>query len=455
MNSSSELLAAYSAALIRCFDAYNDSNARVAAQLQLYHTVPEGVPRLFEMAHPPSVNIEADLEPEVLTRRIKALDKLTALLENRQVVEGVVVNNLPPKFTPQWVSLLQVADRCECDRLFVFLFNLSAYIVQHRILGESISLETLVRWSDISPPTHNLLASASNFEDALISLQQVVETRVREHQHHDFLEYSLASVHEYFQLVRNLLVVDVTLLEQEKLPAASATLIWPFDLQFKRLLSVDGGTADVWQARWLATDLDVAVKVFRPADVPEYRSQITVELTTAESNRRPVPHLVRPFGKFASRSIKYIVMELMRGGSVTSFLATPEDHHWSDVLQVACDMADAVQFVHARGEVHRDVKPLNFLITSAGRATFSDFGLMRKLAIAHMHRVIETTKGYWPPEYFAQLSPNPPSQAADIFSLAISYWELITGSPISDRFPGQNVTLYGSLLGRGVRPPLK
>jgi eukaryotic-like serine/threonine-protein kinase len=137
------------------------------------------------------------------------------------------------------------------------------------------------------------------------------------------------------------------------------------------------------------------------------------------------PSIVRIVEVGSSRGRHYIVMELMRGGSLRQMLDRA-DTPPNDVLAVLAEVASALAFAHAQGVVHRDVKPENVLLTKAGRAKVADFGLARAADQSSMTtegRILGTAV-YMSPE---QVRGQRATAASDVYSVGIMIYEAITG----------------------------
>jgi len=137
------------------------------------------------------------------------------------------------------------------------------------------------------------------------------------------------------------------------------------------------------------------------------------------------PSIVRIVEVGSSRGRHYIVMELMRGGSLRRLLERP-DAPAAEVIAVLAEVANALAFAHAQGVVHRDVKPENVLLTQAGRAKVADFGLARAADQSSMTtegRILGTAV-YMSPE---QVRGQRATAASDVYSVGIMIYEAITG----------------------------
>jgi len=136
------------------------------------------------------------------------------------------------------------------------------------------------------------------------------------------------------------------------------------------------------------------------------------------------PHLVALYDAQHSARATFLVMELVEGTSLAGLL----DRRGALPIALACEkaaqVADALAYCHARGVVHRDVKPANVLVGMDGVAKLADFGLARSLAALAMRSTrIRGTPGYMAPEQFVGTQIG---AATDVYSLAVTVYELVT-----------------------------
>jgi serine/threonine protein kinase len=132
---------------------------------------------------------------------------------------------------------------------------------------------------------------------------------------------------------------------------------------------------------------------------------------------------------------QYIVLEYVAGESLNRILAREKKLPLSRALKLAEEIAEALDYAHAQGVVHRDIKPGNILITEDGHAKIADFGIA-KLNLAHftLPGRVMGTPAYMAPE---QLSGEGVDGRSDLFSLGVILYAMVTGhSP----FQGNSAT---------------
>ncbi|MDT4913416.1 MAG: eukaryotic-like serine/threonine-protein kinase [Pseudonocardiales bacterium] len=195
-----------------------------------------------------------------------------------------------------------------------------------------------------------------------------------------------------------------------------------------------GGMAEVFRAHDDLLDRDVAVKVFRTgvAGDDDTHGEVRRELELQSLARLSHPNLITLFdGSVAGEGPAYLVLELVNGPDLASRLregplSEPE------ARELGAQIADGLAYVHARGMVHRDVKPANILLGTdealpgAVRARLSDFGIVRMIGSERMTSADMTlgTASYVAPEQAKGANVGP---AADVYALALVLIESLTG----------------------------
>lgn len=187
-----------------------------------------------------------------------------------------------------------------------------------------------------------------------------------------------------------------------------------------------GGMATIYRATDAQLHRDVAVKVLRPeyGRDPDFVARFRQEAQAAASLSHPNVVGVYDFG--ASADGPYIVMELVDGEDVATLLARHGPLPPRQAAQLTAEAARALAAAHARGIVHRDVKPGNILISSDGRVKVADFGIARAWADARL-TLPGVTLGsvhYFSPE---QALGEQATERSDIYSLGVVLYELLSG----------------------------
>lgn len=195
----------------------------------------------------------------------------------------------------------------------------------------------------------------------------------------------------------------------------------------ERLLGI-GGMATVYLARDLKHQRDVAIKVLRPelaAAVGAERFLREIRIT-AKLNH---PHILPLLDSGETQGLLYYVMPFVSGGSLRSRLGGQERLPLDVTINIARQVASALEHAHRLGVVHRDVKPENILF-SEGLAIVTDFGVARAVSSAGREGLTRTgfpvgTPGYMSPEQItARMTVD---ERTDVYGLACVVYELVVG----------------------------
>jgi serine/threonine-protein kinase len=172
-----------------------------------------------------------------------------------------------------------------------------------------------------------------------------------------------------------------------------------------------------------------------PQHEQEFRERFRCEAQAAGRLHHPSIVTVFDVGEDPDSREPYIVLEYVLGETLSRILSRQKKQPLSTALQLAGEIAEALDYAHAQGVVHRDIKPANILVTGDGHAKIADFGIA-KLNFANLTlpgRVLGTP-AYMAPE---QLSGENVDGRSDLFSLGVMLYTMVTGhSP----FPGSSAT---------------
>jgi hypothetical protein len=188
-----------------------------------------------------------------------------------------------------------------------------------------------------------------------------------------------------------------------------------------------GGFAMVWQARQSSLDRLVAVKVDdRTLDSESERRRFLREAGAAGRMSGHAGIVTVHDAGILPDDRPYLVMELCPGGSLNTWVKREGRPGPAAVVEVGTRIADALAAAHARGVIHRDVKPANILIDAYGHAGLADFGLA---AVPEPDTPVKEamealTPAYAPPEV---LAGEPATEAGDVYALAATLYALLAG----------------------------
>jgi serine/threonine protein kinase len=190
-----------------------------------------------------------------------------------------------------------------------------------------------------------------------------------------------------------------------------------------------GGMGEVYRARDTRLGRDVAIKILTRAfrDDPEHVMRFEREARVLASLNHP--HIGVVHGLEEVDGLKALVMELVPGEDLADRLARGS-LPIAEALDVARQVADALEAAHAQGIVHRDLKPANVRRRPDGTVKVLDFGLAKPLAStgdeAHLTQTgtVGGTPAYMSPE---QARGEPLDSQADVWSFGVVVFELLTG----------------------------
>jgi predicted Ser/Thr protein kinase len=198
-----------------------------------------------------------------------------------------------------------------------------------------------------------------------------------------------------------------------------------------------GGMGAVYQARQRGLNRLVALKILPP--------QISIEPTFAERFAREAqalarlshPGVVTVIDLGQSGSLYYFLMEFVDGVNLRQMLqAGPLAPR--DALGLVLQICEALEHAHGEGIVHRDIKPENILVDKKGHVKIADFGLSKLLGAAGPDRQLTVshqvmgTMYYMAPEQIDR--PLEVDQRADLYSLGVMFYEMLTGELPLGRF---------------------
>ena len=190
-----------------------------------------------------------------------------------------------------------------------------------------------------------------------------------------------------------------------------------------------GAMAIVYKAKQLSLNRTVAIKILpkRLSENPEYVERFYKEgQAAAKLNHN---NIVQAFDVGEAGGYHYFVMEYVEGKTLYEDLSKGKVFPEDETLDIIIQVAHALAHAHARGLIHRDVKPKNIMINPAGVAKLADMGLARETTDIKAAQT-EAGKAYGTPYYIA------PEQIrgkididgrADIYGLGSTFYHLVTG----------------------------
>jgi len=207
---------------------------------------------------------------------------------------------------------------------------------------------------------------------------------------------------------------------------------------------------EVWRAWDHRLKTHRAIKLLSPAMAQHPQVLRRFEREAQAMARLDHPNIVTVHDLVLEEHPPFIVMEMLRGGSLEDWLERHGVMPPALALRVMAAVLEALQAAHAQGVIHRDVKPANVLLTERGVPKVTDFG------IAHLVDSSRTitragpmgTQAFMPPEQ--QVDPGRVDGRADVYAAATTMLRLLTG-----RWPvNAHASVFEDVLFSGIDPAL-
>lgn len=212
-----------------------------------------------------------------------------------------------------------------------------------------------------------------------------------------------------------------------------------------------GGMARVYLGLDVRLKRYVSIKVIDPPfrNDPGYVQRFEREAQAVA--RLEHPHIVRLYRYGQAGDLLYMAMQYVEGADLESLLSTYRQNNQfilpAEAQRIVGEVCQALDYAHARGVVHRDVKPGNVLVDSQGHAYLTDFGL------ALFAEPPEGEEHFGTPQYMAPeqiLSPAGALPESDLYALGIVLYEMFTGQL---PFDGETMQVAASQVNDAPRAP--
>ena len=188
----------------------------------------------------------------------------------------------------------------------------------------------------------------------------------------------------------------------------------------------NGGMATVYKAKCHVLNRYVAVKILRDEFTTdeEFIKRFNTEAQAVASLTHP--NIVSVYDVGHEGNLYYIVMELIKGRTLKEIIVSEGAPAWKWCVNVAIQIASALETAHKNNIIHRDIKPHNIIITEDGMAKVTDFGIAKAVSNSTI-TAFGTTMGsvhYFSPEH---AKGGITDAKSDLYSLGVVMYEMLTG----------------------------
>ena len=209
-----------------------------------------------------------------------------------------------------------------------------------------------------------------------------------------------------------------------------------------------GGMAVVYRAYQTSLNRYVAIKVLPPqlSSNREFVKRFQLEARAAAGLRHPNIVVVHDVGH--DQGIYYIVMELLEGRTLKQLIEAEGRLPLKRAARIVEQVADALDYAHRRGFIHRDVKPSNIFIGPRDRVTLTDFGIAKAASAAQKltrEGMLMGTPAYMSPE---QAGGGKVDYRTDLYALGVVLYQMLVG-----RTPFRGTTPHATLHSVIYDPP--
>ncbi|MBI1918707.1 MAG: serine/threonine protein kinase, partial [Planctomycetes bacterium] len=216
-----------------------------------------------------------------------------------------------------------------------------------------------------------------------------------------------------------------------------------------------GQTSQVWEVVEVASGRHFAMKLLLPEKAREAAQRRFLYHEAEVGKSLAHPNIIRIVHINRTHATPNFVMEFFPSGSLKMRLMRKDDafvrEKGQDILK---QTATALAFMNAKGWVHRDIKPDNILVNSAGELRLIDFALAQRMQTGFFQKLFrrkgksQGTRSYMSPE---QIRGLPLDGRADIYSFAVTAYEMVTNRPPFRGMSSQDL-LYKHIAEKPVTP---
>lgn len=185
-----------------------------------------------------------------------------------------------------------------------------------------------------------------------------------------------------------------------------------------------GGMSTVYKAKCHKLNRLVAIKVLKEefSSDSNFVSKFKMEAQAAAGLAHP--NIVSIYDVVDEGSLHYIVMELIEGITLKTYIASKGYLEIKESIGIAIQVAQGIAAAHEQHIIHRDIKPQNMIISKDGKVKVADFGIARAVSAQTMSSAAMGSVHYISPE---QARGGFSDERSDIYSLGITMYEMVTG----------------------------
>ena len=185
-----------------------------------------------------------------------------------------------------------------------------------------------------------------------------------------------------------------------------------------------GGMADVYRACDTELPREVALKILKPEKENDLEARAAFLDEIRLACQCSHDNIVRTYDKGEFEGLPCIVMEFLRGDSLATLLKNGALADRQRAIQIALQIARAMEHVHSKNILHRDLKPLNIHVDPSGRAKLVDFGIAKSVEWNRTQvGLVKGTAYYMAPE---QIMGRPVTFQTDIWAFGVVVYEMLT-----------------------------
>lgn len=185
-----------------------------------------------------------------------------------------------------------------------------------------------------------------------------------------------------------------------------------------------GGMADVYKAKCHRLNRFVAMKILKAefSDDKKFVEKFRAEAQSAAGLSHP--NIVNVYDVGDENGMYYIVMELVEGITLKSFIERKGKLEIKEAVGIAVQIAQGMEAAHSNHIIHRDIKPQNIIISKEGKVKVTDFGIAKAVTSDTITSNAMGSVHYLSPE---QARGGFSDEKSDIYSLGVTMYEMLTG----------------------------